>query len=146
MLVFGGEQYAPDGWLHVYTPTPAAVETYGAACAPAGGQAPDLFASHMPRPGQLAFALGLRADAPARPMLLALGWQAQSVPLAGCNLLVGQIDDVRFVLSGADAFAQSFVPVPDVLAFRGLVVNAQSFALLPGGLAGSAGLRIAVGD
>src|SRR5262249_43046320 len=89
VLVLPAFDEAETDRLYASAPTPAAAIAFGNGCAPAGAPVPDLFAIGRPAVREASFAFGLRADAAARPMVLAVGLRQQQTPIGGgCDALV----------------------------------------------------------
>lgn len=101
----------------------AAAETYGSSCAI--GPAPALAAIDEPSPG-VTFAIELTARAGSAPALLAIGFQAQSVPVgSGCRALVGQQIGAWFAAANAGGIARFPFALPNDPTLRGVQFTAQ---------------------
>ena len=120
--------------------------------APCGGTTTptSLSAFGLPRPGDAAFHLDVRAEAAQRPALLGFGLTAGNVAIGnGCSLLLQNPIGSVLWFTDAHGFWHQPLALPNDLALRGVGFVAQAAVLdpaSPGGLALSQGLQLAIGD
>jgi hypothetical protein len=132
-----------SGEVHVHGPTPSTADLFAAGC----GHEPDLRLLDLPRVGTTC---EVHVEGAANALaLLAFGLQPANVIWApGCQQALA-IDAVQAALLDSRGIGGVPFAIPNVLAFRGVLVLAQAAVLDGGPVVGaslSAGLRIAVGD
>jgi hypothetical protein len=127
----------------------AGVTNYGTPC---GGTnvATSLTAFGLPRPGDAAFHLDLRAEATQRPALIGFSLAGANMPIGyGCTMLLqNSLGSVLWFTNANGCWSYQFA-LPNDLALRGLPFVAQGGVLdpnSPGNLALSQGLSIVIGD
>ncbi|MFO1078615.1 MAG: hypothetical protein U1E73_12900 [Planctomycetota bacterium] len=135
--------------LHVEAATPADRTDVGAGC---GGSAvlSTLTPFGLPRVGNSAFHLDVRADAPVRPLALALGFGTANIQLGqGCALYLQSPFTSIIWFTDAHGFAQVALPLPSSLALRGVQLVGQAGVLEPSaplGFVVTQGLLLTIGD
>ncbi len=121
---------------------PAGSETIGVGC---GQPVPRLSHRGVPRIGTPGFAFTAVLPA-AAPFLLVVDLQAAANPMPnGCTALVGN-GTTAFTVALPSGLASVAAPIPADLALRGLLVHAQGWTMQGSALAGSAALRVRIGD
>ena len=131
------------------TATPAYAFAHGT---PGGGSTTptSLGTFGVPRPGDGAFHLDLRAEGRQRPAMIALGLGAANLPIGnGCTLYI-QNPLATFVwFTDAHGCWHQPITLPNLLALRGVAAVAQGAVLDPasaGGLAMTQGVTFVIGD
>jgi hypothetical protein len=128
----------------------AAVQSYGAGCPGTLGE-PHLTARGQPHPGHPRFGLEVSRARPSTVGAMLLGNQVASVPIGACTLLVDPVLDSWLVFTDTSGFSESRVAIPPSSQLLGVVATVQCVLLDPAGFAlgayaGTAGLRLVIGD
>jgi Galactose oxidase, central domain len=131
--------------LWAFTPTPAAVSTYGTGC---GNPAPGLATAGRPFLGSAVFGFEVQSAGAGVPCFLFADFTAASVPLpGGCTVLLQTPQFLAFSLTGSSDIATFAVPLPPNPVLQGLDLFAQAALFAPpGGIVLTNGVHLTVGD
>ncbi len=148
IVIHGGSADSPRGDLWVLTPTPAAVQRFGAGCSALGRSVPLVEADplHIGR----AAALRVSFATPSSAGVIGLASGTTTVNIGPCQFYLLNPELLAAATTDVTGHAEMRVVVPNVNPLRGVLLHAQSFVLSPSGplfgLDASAGLRCAIGD
>lgn len=138
-----------NSYLLVESTQPASAVSVGNGC---GGStiSTSLTAFGLPRPGNQDLHVDLRAEAAQRPAVLGYGFAGPATPIGnGCTLQIGATLGSSIWYTDAAGCWHSPLPIPDVLALRGLSFVVQGAVLDPASPAGiglSNGLALTIGN
>jgi len=135
MLYWRGHD-VPDGYelwgMLLATGTMAAASEYGSPCA-AAQFVPRIATAGIPRTGEAAFAVELRAAPPLAGGLLVLGARRADLALGLCTLHPALPTPTAFFVTDVVGRASAPVPIPNDPGFLGAEFHAQWLVVEPGG-------------